>query len=283
MPASQERLSLSDTVQQHAPADASSLVSLQIEEFVAAGSFSAEKDLALCNADDAAFDLTLPPVYAAVVGKPYVVRESGGTNAVTVVTPGAEEIDGGADFEVAAGTSACFVFDGANWFSIANAGSGGAGFIPDAAGSVVLANMAAESVDSAQYVDGSIDPEHLAANAVDSPAIAAGAVDEIHLSVTRTRSVAADGALVLAATDAFISLAGTTTGTKAATMTANNNGSAIRVVLVAASGGSYTLAAQRPAGSAGTVTLDAAGEGVMLIRVGGAWIAMELIGGATFA
>ncbi len=96
------------------------------------------------------------------------------------------------------------------------------------------------------------------------------------------RTVAADGALTLAAGDRLIALLSSTTGTKAATMTATHAGHHVKVVLQARAGGSYTLACTY-AGAAGTVTLDAAGEGVELMRIGTTWYALELTGSSTFA
>lgn len=97
------------------------------------------------------------------------------------------------------------------------------------------------------------------------------------------RAVAQDGALTLATTDYTIHL-DSTTGTKAATMTTTGMGTGqrMRVLLDVATGGAYTLAANR-AGASGTVTLNASGEGVDLVFDGTSWIAEALLGGATFA
>ncbi|MBK6920465.1 MAG: hypothetical protein IPH07_23900 [Deltaproteobacteria bacterium] len=96
------------------------------------------------------------------------------------------------------------------------------------------------------------------------------------------RTVAADGALTLAAGDRLIALLSSTTGAKAATMTATHAGHHVKIVLQARAGGSYTIACTY-AGSAGTATLDAAGEGIELMRIGTTWHALELTGGSTFA
>lgn len=97
------------------------------------------------------------------------------------------------------------------------------------------------------------------------------------------RAVAQDGALVLATTDATIHL-DSASGAKSATMTTvgMGTGQRIRVVLIADSGGSYTLACNHN-GSSGTVTLDDVGEGVDLVFNGTIWIADQLIQGASFA
>jgi hypothetical protein len=152
---------------------------------------------------------------------------------------------------------------------------------PDA---VTGAEIADDAIDSEHYAAGSIDNEHLADDAVDSGEIADGAVDPGHLATTGARIVAADGAVTLGATDQSVLLAGKTAGAVAATMTATHNGHRVRVTLFAASGGgSYTLASSTADATSGTVTLNAAGEGVDLARIGGVWYVERLIGGATFA
>jgi len=96
----------------------------------------------------------------------------------------------------------------------------------------------------------------------------------------RARVLAADAALTLAATDAFVEL-NITTGTTVATMTVTE-GQEVTVSAGVRSGGSYTLACTRGA-TAGNVTLDAVGEGATLVCLSGVWRLQMLHGGATFA
>lgn len=95
------------------------------------------------------------------------------------------------------------------------------------------------------------------------------------------RSLSANAALTLAERDRNIEL-NKTSGATAATMTATYAGHVVRVVITTFSAGSYTLACTRGSTS-GTVTLDALGEGALLVYSGSAWKLLELIGGATFA
>lgn len=101
-------------------------------------------------------------------------------------------------------------------------------------------------------------------------------------NVGGAREVAEDAALTVAPPDTDVVLLSSTTGTKAATLTAMQNGQRLRVQLVARTGGSYTIAASLGA-TAGTVTLDATGEGVDLYKSGGTVKVLRLIGGATHA
>jgi hypothetical protein len=139
---------------------------------------------------------------------------------------------------------------------------------------VTTGKLAADAVTGAKLADVAVDSEH----------IASGAVDPVHLATTRARIVAADGTITLAATDRNILLAGKTAGAVAATMTATHNGHQVSLTLLAASGGgSYTLAASTSDATSGTVTLNAAGEGVDLVRIAATWYVERLVGGATFA
>jgi hypothetical protein len=108
------------------------------------------------------------------------------------------------------------------------------------------------------------------------------AVDLVGASVvTAHRELAADAACVVAATDDTIEL-NKTTGTTAVTMTATGAGHKIHIYLGVRSGGDATIACTRGA-TAGTVTLDAVGEGAILKYNGTAWKLVQLTGGATFA
>jgi hypothetical protein len=154
-----------------------------------------------------------------------------------------------------------------------------------------LAYTSSATVDSPQLVAGSIDGIHYSAGSVSTLALADDAVNgakiadssilPVHLSTTGYRSLAADAAFTIAAADRDVEL-NSSSGTKAATMTATHPGHPIRVVATVVGGGSYTLACTRGATS-GTVTLDAALEGALLVYSGSAWKLMQLLGGATFA
>lgn len=112
----------------------------------------------------------------------------------------------------------------------------------------------------------------LAAGAIDSADLANGSVDPVHLA-SGYREVGADAALTLAATDRCIQLQSSTTGDKAATMTATHAGHVVMVRLEARSGGSYTLAV-----TGGDVTLDAANEAAIVVYSGSAWELQALMG-----
>lgn len=251
----QTRPPLAGAVQQAAAANLATLVALQLATFLIAGSMPAEKDFAICDADAGAFDLALPSATEAIEGKPYIVKEVGGTNAVTLTTPGAETIDGSATFVVAAGTSACVVWDGTTWHSVANAGSGGAGFLADGAGTVDATNLAADAVTTVKIIDDAVTPAKLD---IVSTAVAQDAA----LELTR----AMHGTLIVLDSAA---------GAKAITTNADvEDGEIIHFYMAARSGGSYTLAL----GGAQTLTFDAADERASIQRVAGAWRHLSLIG-----
>jgi hypothetical protein len=105
----QTRPALDRALQQVANLSLASLVSLQIETFEAAGTMSGDKDLAMCDASAGAFTLTLPSGANVIVGKPYIVKEWHGTNAVTIDAAGAGTIDGGANKLCPAGESVTVV------------------------------------------------------------------------------------------------------------------------------------------------------------------------------
>lgn len=103
------------------------------------------------------------------------------------------------------------------------------------------------------------------------------------------RRVSANGALAIAPTDTVIILDNSSdAATKAATITApsraiSRGGPRLTVILKARSNtGSYTIACSN-AGSAGTVTLDAALEGAEFAWINGTLNLVQLLGTATFA
>lgn len=105
MVASQSRPPLAFALQQFAATAAASLLSQQLEEFAAAGSMSADKDVAVCDATSGTFILTLPGS-DVVLGKLYGVVETSGANNITVDAAGAGTIAGSATLTVPAGESA---------------------------------------------------------------------------------------------------------------------------------------------------------------------------------
>jgi hypothetical protein len=87
--------------------------------------------------------------------------------------------------------------------------------------------------------------------------------------------VASDGAAAILNTTNMLYLAASTAGAKVIATTSRFAGQTVYVRLVAASGGSYTLCVQ-----GGTLTLDAAGEGAIIVRnaADSAWLAVPLNG-----
>jgi hypothetical protein len=87
------------------------------------------------------------------------------------------------------------------------------------------------------------------------------------------RTLANDAAVVISPNDGVIILQNTTTGNKAATMTATYANHVIDVRLVAATGNSYTFAV-----TGGNVTFNAANEAARLVYSGAAWELVSLSG-----
>ncbi len=114
----------------------------------------------------------------------------------------------------------------------------------------------------------------LTAGGVGTTQLASAAVTPVKLG-NGYRALANDAALVLAATDTVI-VVNTTTGDKAATMTATHANHIIHLRAAVASGGSYTFAV-----TGGDVTLNAVNEGATIMYTGSAWILVHLINGAT--
>lgn len=100
---------------------------------------------------------------------------------------------------------------------------------------------------------------------IDAGDIVDGTITPIKLSGAY-RSIAADGALAIAATDGVIECLSTTTGAKSCTMTATHAGHRVSIRVTAATGGSYTVVA-----SGTTFTLDAAGDNLDIVYSGSAW------------
>lgn len=96
------------------------------------------------------------------------------------------------------------------------------------------------------------------------------------------RRIAADAALVMQPSDRIIVLLNSTTGTKVANVADVADGQFFRVLLNARSGGAYTLACSNLAGTAGTVTFDAAAEAAEFFKLSGVIYNLSLTG-ATFA
>ncbi len=106
--------------------------------------------------------------------------------------------------------------------------------------------------------------------------------DDLHVWAGH-RVLAANAAVVLLESDGVIELESTDAAAKAVTMTALTPDTMIEAFMhTRSSTGTYTLACNRGATS-GNVTLDAAGEGCKLRRVGAVWRLIALYGGATFA
>jgi len=247
----------------------------------AAAAYTVKEDdfLVVCDSTGGAFACTLPPLSAAyseahggmvvrfllsVDGGDVTVKEATADGGATLATLD----DAGDSVELQAVSATA-------WKRIHPAADVGDG-------SITTAKLAADAVDDTKLADNAVGNEHLQDDAVNSAEIADGAIDPVHLATTRYRAIAEDGALTLGATDHFIELTSSATGTKAATMTATHQGHEVTVLLFAAGGGEYTLAANQY-GVSGTVTLNAAGEGVRLIRSASAWEIVELLGTASFA
>ena len=89
------------------------------------------------------------------------------------------------------------------------------------------------------------------------------------------REIASDGAVALADTDATIIVAASASGAKAITTASSFAGQHVWIRLVAASGGSYTLALV-----SGTLTFNAANETALIVRnaANTGWLAGCLVG-----
>lgn len=243
-PKSQIRPVLSSTVQQMAATEASALVGLKVAFHTVASSMSAETDFAACDATAGAFQLALPSVADAYVGKPYYIKETSGAADVTLTTPGSETINGSATLVVTAGSVACVVLTESaagvrSWESLISSSTA----------------LGAGSVGSTELASASVQPVHLAQVAI---------------------TAAADAAVAILANTTEVNVSTASGANTAITTTAAEPGQMIRFRMsAAAGGGSYTLAT-----SAGTLTLNAANE-VALVRrntADDAWDVVSLIG-----
>jgi hypothetical protein len=135
-----------------------------------------------------------------------------------------------------------------------------------------LASKAAPAVDDALIIEDATTsrPKKITIGAlpIDQSQVASSVV-----------KVASNGAAAITATTGGIQLAGTTTGTKVIDTSGSFPGQRVHLVLLAASGGSYTLALD-----SGTLTIDGAGESPVVQRndAGTGWVVVGL-GGATIA
>lgn len=249
----------------------------QVEYVAASTSVSVERDLYIADTTSGSVTMTLPALATVPVGKRFGFYKPVAANTLTIDGYSSETIEGSANVAVTSQYAMVEVIKvqtatSTYAWSVRKGDVAAGGAL--SAGSVSATELASNAVTNVKMAD----------NSVDSAEIVAGAVDPVHYATTGGRIVAADGAVTLGATDQSILLAGKTAGAVAATMTATHNGHRIRLTLFAASGGgSYTLAASTADATSGTVTLNAAGEGVDLVRIGGVWYVERLIGGSTFA
>jgi hypothetical protein len=150
---------------------------------------------------------------------------------------------------------------------------------------VIVAHNAVWDIDSTVAINasGSGDRRRIGPTVYDSPD------EDIVGGWTKTtagiRTLAANAAIAFTPYDRTVYLQSTNTSSIGATMTTSGMtpGTRIRVVLIVrSSSGAYTIAGTRW-GTAGTVTLDAAGEGVDLCFDGSVWQIEQLLNGAGFA
>jgi hypothetical protein len=278
---SQNRPALSRTVQQADATELASIVAYQTEPFTATGTMSGDADLASCDADGGTFTLTLPGQADAILGKPYVVKEYGGTNPVTIDAAGAGTIDGSATFVLAPMESVTLTPREVNaaglviWDVLSTTPS--AGGDPTA----IHVNLAGEITGIAAKAT-PVDADTL----VIEDSAAANAKKSITIGTIPVAQAQVSSALLQPAQDAAVDIDATiggaqldsAAGAKAITTSASYPGQKVNLFLLAAAGGSYTLALD-----AGTLTLDAAGEGAIVMRDSGdtAWVVVGLSGGAT--
>lgn len=321
----QNRPSLSQTLQQFAATEAGALVSLQLASFTAAGSLDGQKDAAVCDASGGAFALTLPGRGDVVLGKPYMFAEVEGTNAVTLTASGSGTINGAATLVLAAGTSVGLVpiavadvGDNVTWIQQASSTTAGvdanaihanvageiagiaAKLAPVGADTIVIEDSAAAGAKKsatiatlpfystaaageiaatttkatpigadALLINDSADADSLKSVSIDSLPIAQAQVSSIVVQV------ASDGAAAILNTTGGIQLAETAVGSKAIATTSSYAGQKLNIMLLAASGGDYTLALD-----VGTLTFDAASESAVVQRNAGntAWVCVGLSG-----
>jgi len=146
-----------------------------------------------------------------------------------------------------------------------------------ATGAIDTVHIAADQIDGTLIADFAVDSEHLATGAVDTVHIADGNVTPVKRDQA-VRTLGADAAFTIAATDQVVEVTGSSGGTIAATMTATHTGHTVIVKMLAGDGtNKYTMAV-----TGGTVTLDAAEEVAMVYYDGADW-RHAFLTGATFA
>ncbi len=82
--------------------------------FTATASITADTDIVFVSGSGNTF--TLPAVGA--YRHPVTIKNTDGSNAATIATPGSETIEGSATAALTAGVSLTLALDGANWFTI---------------------------------------------------------------------------------------------------------------------------------------------------------------------
>ena len=275
----QVRPSLRSTMQQAADIAIGAVLAQQLEDFAAAGTMDADKDLAVCDATAGAFALTLPGFAEVLVGKPYNFVETSGIADVTLTAAGTGTIDGAATLLLLASTSLTLIPiasaspDAVTWVRASSSTT--AGTDADA----VHVNVDAEiSGVAAKAVP--VDADFLliedSANGDAKASITIGTLPIAQAQVSSAVvQVASDAAAAILDTTGGVQLAGTTAGAKVIATTSSYAGQKVHFVLLAAAGGSYTLALD-----VGTLTLDDQGESAVVQRDAGdtAWVCVGLSG-----
>lgn len=278
----QHREPLYRAVQQFDAQRMAQVVSLQIQDFTAAGAMGAEFDVAMCDATGGAFTLDLPIGVDVYVGKEYVVKETSGANAVTVRGYGGTgTIDGGSSIVVAAREAMAFVATAVSaagavtWRVLSQTLT--AGGDPTA----IHVNVAGEiHAITAKAVPVAAD-EIVGEDSAASWAKKRFTLGSLPVTQAQVSSVvlqpAADAAVEIDATVAGVQL--TVSAASPVVISTNANcypGQKVHLFAVAvAGGGSYTLALD-----VGTLTLNATGEGAVVMRNAGdtAWVCVGLSG-----
>lgn len=234
----------SKALQQLATMPAGAMPSRQVQFVTVDASFRADKDLAFCDASGGAIALTLPSVTDALVGKSYGVRETEGTNDVTLDTPGAERIDGNSTLVVPAGAYA----------------------------EIVLVENPADAF--MWHVVNDTRTNTLGAGSVGTTELADGAVTPVKENIT-PRANAAGTQAVLTTSDRNVTVESDGGGAQTIDASALLSGQSVKVSMRAFNTDAYTLAVV-----GGTLTLNAVGETALIYNDGTSLVAF-LAGGAT--